>query len=69
MIYTRTPEAEFNEIDKTDEDNDLNLLDGISAYNVRELRNRNPKFGRHNRPNLFYPIMKNGGPLNEDSLL
>lgn len=32
LIYTRTPEAEFNEIDKTDEDNDLNLLDGISAY-------------------------------------
>lgn len=36
LIYTRSPEAEFNEIDKTDEDNDLNLLDGISAYNVRE---------------------------------
>lgn len=59
LIYTRSPEAEFNEIDKTDDDNDLNLLDKIGAYNVRELRNRNPKFGKHNRPNLFYPIYVN----------
>lgn len=59
LVYTRSPEAEFNEIDKNDEDNDLNLLDEIGAYNVRELRNRNPKFGRHNRPNLFYPIYVN----------
>lgn len=66
LIYTRTPEAEFNEIDKTDEDNDLNLLDGISAYNVRELRNRNPKFGRHNRPNLFYPIYVNPSVVDKD---
>lgn len=59
LIYTRSPEAEFNEIDKTDDDNNLNLLDKIGAYNVRELRNRNPKFGKHNRPNLFYPIYVN----------
>lgn len=66
LIYTRSPEAEFNEIDKTDEDNDLNLLDEISAYNVRELRNRNPKFGRHNRPNLFYPIYVNPSVVDKD---
>lgn len=66
LIYTRSPEAEFNEIDKTDEDNDLNLLDEISAYNVRELRNRNPKFGRHNRPNLFYPIYVNPSMVDKD---
>lgn len=66
LIYTRSPEAEFNEIDKTDEDNDLNLLDGISAYNVRELRNRNPKFGKHNRPNLFYPIYVNPLTIDKD---
>ncbi len=66
LIYTRSPEAEFNEIDKTDEDNDLNLLDGIGAYNVRELRNRNPKFGKHNRPNLFYPIYVNPLTIDKD---
>lgn len=66
LIYTRSPEAEFNEIEKTDGNNDLDLLDGISAYNVRELRNRNPKFGRHNRPNLFYPIYVNPSIVDKD---
>lgn len=66
LIYTRSPEAEFNEIDKTDEDNDLNLLDDISPFNVRELRNRNPKFGRHNRPNLFYEIYVNPNVVDKD---
>ena len=66
LIYTRSPEAEFNEIDKTDDDNDLNLLDKIGAYNVRELRNRNPKFGKHNRPNLFYPIYFNPSIVDKD---
>ena len=66
LIYTRSPEAEFNEIDKTDDDNDLNLLDEIGAYNVRELRNRNPKFGKHNRPNLFYPIYVNPSIVDKD---
>ena len=66
LIYTRSPEAEFNEIDKTDDDNDLNLLDKIGAYNVRELRNRNTKFGKHNRPNLFYPIYVNPSIVDKD---
>ena len=59
LIYTKSTEAEFNEIEKTDEDNDLNLVDNIGNYNIRELRNRNPKFGRFNRPNLFYPFYVN----------
>ena len=33
--------------------------DGISNFSIRELRNRNPKFGRFNRPNLFFPIYIN----------
>ena len=57
LIYTKTPEAEFNEISKSEDDNDLNLVDNIGNFNIRELRNRNPKFGKHNRPNLFYPFM------------
>lgn len=66
LIYTRSPEAEFNEIEKADEDNDLNLLDDVSCFNVRELRNRNPKFGRHNRPNLFYKIYVNPNNIDKD---
>lgn len=30
--------------------------DSYGLYSSRELRNRNPKFGKFNRPNLFYPI-------------
>ena len=30
--------------------------DDIGNFSIRELRNRNPKFGRFNRPNLFFPI-------------
>ncbi len=56
LIYTKHSETEFNELEKSDDNNDLNLLDKISKFNIREVRNRNPKFGRHNRPNLFYPI-------------
>ena len=56
LIYTKQAETEFNELEKDDENNDLNLQDKISKFNIRELRNRNPKFGKHNRPNLFYSI-------------
>ena len=59
LVYTKSPEAEFNEIEKTDDNNDLNLSDNISKYNIREIRNRNPKFGRFNRPNLFFPFYVN----------
>lgn len=66
LVYTCSPEAEFNEIEKNDDDNDLNLLDKMGAYNVRELRNRNPKFGKHNRPNLFYPIYVDPSKVDKD---
>ncbi len=55
-MYTRSSESEVNEIEKAGDKDDLKLEDEISRFNVRELRNRNPKFGRFNRPNLFYPI-------------
>lgn len=66
VIYTKSPDAEFNEIEKTEEDSDLNLTDAIGRYNVRELRNRNPKFGRFNRPNLFYPVYVNPDSVDKD---
>ncbi len=44
LIYTKTQKSIFNEIKKSDEDSDLNLIDQIGKYNIRELRNRNPKF-------------------------
>jgi len=56
LVYTKSDQTEFNEIPKDPENSDLNLQDNISKFNIRELRNRNPKFGRFNRPNLFYPF-------------
>ena len=59
LVYTKDIGVEFNELEKDGDSDDLNLLDNIGKFNIRELRNRNPKFGRHNRPNLYYPIFVN----------
>lgn len=66
LVYTKTPDAEFNEIEKTAEDSDLNLVDNIGNYNIREIRNRNPKFGRFNRPNLYYAFYVNPNVVDKD---
>ncbi len=66
LIYTKTEETELFELEKNDDTNDLNLIDNIGAFNIRELRNRNPKFGKHNRPNLFYPIYINPEKADKD---
>jgi adenine-specific DNA-methyltransferase len=55
IIYAKDyAQAGFYELEKAD--NSLPLKDELGAYEVRELRNRNPKFNRSNRPNLFYPF-------------
>ena len=66
LIYTKNPEVEFNELKKDAENDDLNMTDDIGRFNIRELRNRNPKFGRFNRPNLFYPIYINPSVQDKD---
>lgn len=59
IIYTKNINNELYELEKDEYNNDLTMVDDVSSYNLRELRNRNPKFGKHNRPNLFYPIYVN----------
>lgn len=54
LIYTKTSDAEIGEIEKSGEA--LHFEDSIGKYDLWELRNRNPKFGKHNRPNLYFPI-------------
>ena len=54
LCFQKSDAASLNEI-QTDGDN-LEKVDEHGAFSPRELRNRNPKFGRFNRPNLFYPI-------------
>lgn len=66
LMYTKKSETEFNELIKVGEKSDLNLYDDIGNFNIREIRNRNPKFGRFNRPKLFYPFYVNPDIVDKD---
>ncbi len=63
LLYTKSYIAEINELEK---ESDFELSDSIGGYELRELRNRNPKFGKFNRPNLFYPIYVNPQSKDEE---
>lgn len=66
LIYTKSIDGDLLELEKNADNSDLNLIDDVSSFNIRELRNRNPKFGKHNRPNLFYPIYANTKSADKD---
>lgn len=57
FVITKNVNTTINEMEK--EAGTFNKSDDIGVFEERELRNRNPKFGRFNRPNLFYPIYAN----------
>jgi adenine-specific DNA-methyltransferase len=57
LCYSRTENVEVNELAK--DTSDFPYSDKKGRYMIRELRNRNPKFNRANRPNLYYPIYVN----------
>ena len=40
------------------------MFDSLGGFELRELRNRNIKFNKENRPNLYYPFYIN--PATED---
>jgi adenine-specific DNA-methyltransferase len=54
FIYSRAEDIELNEVEKADDA--LPYTDSQGSFDLWELRNRNPKFGRFNRPNLFFPF-------------
>lgn len=54
FVYIRNVNTELNELLKSN--GSFDYVDTIGEFDIRELRNRNPKFGKFNRPNLFYPI-------------
>lgn len=66
FIYTKSDLSELYELEKDLDTSDLNLKDEIGAFNIRELRNRNPKFGKFNRPGLFYPFYVNPNSIDSD---
>jgi adenine-specific DNA-methyltransferase len=61
LVYSKSDLLEFNELPKEAE---FKFKDSKGGYNLRELRNRNPKFHSGNRPNLFYPFYVN--PISSD---
>ncbi|GGO61505.1 hypothetical protein GCM10010910_09470 [Microbacterium nanhaiense] len=57
LIYGRTARTGIYDLPR--DVSALPLADAFGPYEARELRNRNPKFNRGNRPNLFYPFYIN----------
>lgn len=57
ICYQKSALSELNEIEKADGKYQYEDLKG--GFNIRELRNRNPKFHRGNRPNLYFPYYVN----------
>lgn len=63
FVLTRKVDTALNELSKGE--GTFTKADEIGEFEERELRNRNPKFGRFNRPNLFYPIYANPALVDE----
>ena len=57
LCYYKSEEGNLNELRK--DISNFKYEDKKGKYELRELRNRNPKFNSSNRPNLFYPIYIN----------
>ncbi len=66
LLYAKSDEFEIFELEKDEDSLPFEDIDG--KYDLWELRNRNPKFGRFNRPNLYFPIYVSPLTLNEDGL-
>jgi len=54
LVYSRSDTYQILELEK--KNGDLPFEDTKGKFDLWELRNRNPKFGRHNRENLYFPI-------------
>lgn len=64
LCFGKTALSELGEL--STEGTNLPEKDKFGSYSSRELRNRNPKFGRFNRPNLFYPIYVRPGIVDDN---
>ena len=54
FVYKKSSETTINLIE--DPDNEFKMFDNLGGFELRELRNRNIKFNKENRPNLYYPF-------------
>lgn len=57
LLYTKNVDTILGELQKGA--NSFKMRDELGDFEERELRNRNPKYGKFNRPNLFYPVYAN----------
>ncbi|WP_130806022.1 site-specific DNA-methyltransferase [Senegalia massiliensis] len=57
LVYAKSSATKIAQLNGNGEG--FSMQDNIGGFSERELRNRNPKFGKFNRPNLFYPIYVN----------
>lgn len=64
LVYSRSEDTFIRELLK--ELSGTTKKDKVGEYSERELRNRNPKYGRFNRPNLYYPIYVNPTEIDEN---
>ena len=54
LVYRKSGLATLNLIE--DSENEFKMFDKLGGFELRELRNRNIKFNKENRPNLYYPF-------------
>lgn len=64
LVYGKTAQAKINQL--TEEGKEFKVSDELGGFSERELRNRNPKFGKFNRPNLYFPIYVNPNKRDEN---
>lgn len=62
LIYKKTYLAELNQLE--DKNKNFEYEDTNGGFDLMELRNRNIRFNKENRPNLYYPFYLN--PLYKD---
>ncbi|CDB16269.1 dNA (Cytosine-5-)-methyltransferase [Clostridium sp. CAG:221] len=64
LCYSKNEDALLNKLDN--ENLCRTMEDKLGTYELRELRNRNPKFNKANRPNLYYPIYVNPNEFDDN---
>lgn len=57
LVYRKSSLTKINLIE--DENSEFKMFDNLGGFELRELRNRNIKFNKENRPNLYYPFYIN----------
>ena len=66
LVYRKSESAELNLIE--DKESEFKMFDDLGGFELRELRNRNIKFNKENRPNLYYPFFIDPNTEDENGL-